>query len=602
MAALLESGMVCILLLQGTLRTVMDASPGYDARLKQLERDLALLAERLRALELRQPQLDIVSGTNAVQDAERAAAAQAPPLERASTMTSLATLIGRALMVMGGAYLLRALTESGRLPNAGGILLGLAYAWFWLAAAWKDAPLRRLSAQFHGVTALLIGLPLVWEATIRFGFLGPGTAACVIALLGTSGFVVARRGRLHVVSGVAGFGTLAAAFATAWSTNHYAASSLLLIGLSAATYWLAEEPARGWLRWPTAIAAGLSVIGVTLRAIATPPREPAWLALLTQAALLGTMQASLAVRVLLLGRNMRLFDILQAASALLIGVGGAMLIARHLAAGLGLIGAVTAILACGAYLAAFYRLSDRPHLARSYHTFATFGMAATIIALGLLMSGGLLTIVALLLAIVTLSWGTQRLGGYAPMHGAAYVTVALAASGTLSVTAKAWAQNIAPWPSITALSLVCLGVSATCATLRPPKSNETGDILAHSGQFIIAFASVVGIGGALVILLAPLVAGTPIDTGILASLRTAVLSIVVVALGASARWSSVAVFSRLVYPVLVLGGVRLLFDDLRHSSPSTLFIALALYGLAWTLGPRLVARSADPKLIVEGRG
>ena len=117
-----------------------------------------------------------------------------------------------------------------------------------------------------------------------------------------------------------------------------------------------------------------------------------------------------------------------------------------------------------------------------------------------------------------------------------------------------------------------------------------GDLLARTGRFIAAFAFAFGAGGLLVIILAPLIAGSPIDAGVLASLRTAVLSIAVIGLGASVRWPAVAAFSRLVYPVLVLGGVRLLLDDFRHSRPSTLFIALALYGMAWALGPRLAAR------------
>jgi hypothetical protein len=403
-------------------------------------------------------------------------------------------------------------------------------------------------------------------------------------------FVIARRARLHALAGVAGFGTLAAALATAWSTNHYGPFSLLLIGLGTATYWLAEEPARGWLRWPTAIAAGLSVAGVTMRAIASPALEPAWLALLTQATLLATMQGSLAVRVLMLGRNVRMFDMLQAASGLIIGVGGAVLVARSSPAGLGLIGALTAILAMGAYLAAFARLADRPHLARSYHTFATFGLTAAVAALVLLLSGAALTAAALLLSIATIALGGRRLAGYAPLHGAAYVITALAASGVLGLALTAWTQVASPWPTVSALAWLSLAVTAMCTTLRPPPPGEMGDLLARSGRLIIAFACVFGAGGALVILLAPWVAGTPIDAGILASLRTTLLSIAVVGLGATARWPSLAVFSRLVYPVLVLGGVRLLADDFRNSRPSTLFVALALYGMAWALGPRLAAR------------
>jgi hypothetical protein len=43
----------------------------------------------------------------------------------------------------------------------------------------------------------------------------------------------------------------------------------------------------------------------------------------------------------------------------------------------------------------------------------------------------------------------------------------------------------------------------------------------------------------------------------------------------------------LLYPVLVAGGLKLLAEDLRYSRASTLFVALALYGGALIVAPRL---------------
>src|SRR5687768_7431154 len=158
-------GLVCILLSQGTPASTMDPSRGYDARLTRLERELAVVLERLRVLEGIP-----AAGLNVPPPA---APADTPPSPRSSDvpsgastdMTGLATLLGRSFIVFGGAYLLRALTESGRLPNAAGILIGFTYALFWLALAWRNGRASRISAQFHCVTALLIGQPIVWEAT-----------------------------------------------------------------------------------------------------------------------------------------------------------------------------------------------------------------------------------------------------------------------------------------------------------------------------------------------------------------------------------------------------------------------------------------------------
>ena len=43
----------------------------------------------------------------------------------------------------------------------------------------------------------------------------------------------------------------------------------------------------------------------------------------------------------------------------------------------------------------------------------------------------------------------------------------------------------------------------------------------------------------------------------------------------------------LVYPLLVLVGLKMVAQDFKHSRPATLFIALALYGIALIVAPRL---------------
>ncbi|MEI7933331.1 MAG: hypothetical protein WCI21_09815, partial [Alphaproteobacteria bacterium] len=44
------------------------------------------------------------------------------------------------------------------------------------------------------------------------------------------------------------------------------------------------------------------------------------------------------------------------------------------------------------------------------------------------------------------------------------------------------------------------------------------------------------------------------------------------------------------HTALIVGGVRFALDDFRHSSPSTMFVALACFGAALVLGPKLAAR------------
>jgi hypothetical protein len=49
----------------------------------------------------------------------------------------------------------------------------------------------------------------------------------------------------------------------------------------------------------------------------------------------------------------------------------------------------------------------------------------------------------------------------------------------------------------------------------------------------------------------------------------------------------------LVYPLLVLIGLKMVAQDFKYSRPATLFIALAVYGTALIVAPRLRRRTGD---------
>ena len=71
-------------------------------------------------------------------------------------------------------------TESGRLPGRGGVVLGLAYAVAWFGAADRAGVTRPLSGLFHGLAAVVISLPLLWEASAHFRLLSPPASAAML--------------------------------------------------------------------------------------------------------------------------------------------------------------------------------------------------------------------------------------------------------------------------------------------------------------------------------------------------------------------------------------------------------------------------------------
>ena len=88
--------------------------------------------------------------------------------------------------------------------------------------------------------------------------------------------------------------------------------------------------------------------------------------------------------------------------------------------------------------------------------------------------------------------------------------------------------------------------------------------------------------------------GAEVNRAALASLRTAVLSAAAVTLALSSRHWRWPEARWLVYPVLVLVGIKLFLEDFPHGQPATLFVSLAFVGTSLLLVARLLKRDDRP--------
>jgi hypothetical protein len=109
-------------------------------------------------------------------------------------------------------------------------------------------------------------------------------------------------------------------------------------------------------------------------------------------------------------------------------------------------------------------------------------------------------------------------------------------------------------------------------------------------KLLVLIVATLGVGGLVVAagaLLLPRGGEGGVDPGLLAALRTGVLSGSAVLLARAARWPRLWEARWLVPPLLVAIGVKLVAEDLRVGRAWTLFLSLALYGGALILAPRL---------------
>jgi hypothetical protein len=187
----------------------------------------------------------------------------APPRENVLSLT------GRAVLILGGAFLLRAATETA-LNHQIGIALGLAYAIAWIVAAALAAKKeRRTPAIFHIAAAAAIGYPIIAEAVTRFHVLGPIAAAIVLAAFSLAMLIVARLYELQTPAWIAVAGATIVALVLAYATKELIPFALELTFAGVAAFVLSLN----YVGWLLAIESDLFAIFLVAAALLEETKE-----------------------------------------------------------------------------------------------------------------------------------------------------------------------------------------------------------------------------------------------------------------------------------------------------------------------------------------
>lgn len=498
--------------------------------------------------------------------------------------------VGRTLLVMGGGYLLRALTESRTLPTSLGLFLGVIYGLTWIALAWRAAGSgRRHSGLAHGIAGVLVGLPMVWETTVRFELLGPPGGALLLALYLLVLLVVSWHRDLRSLAWVTGVGGLAASVATMLGTRSIAPFAAVLVLLGIGSLWVAWH--RGWvaLPWFTAVGADLGVALLTFGLVAEQAGASPLTALPVQLALALLYLGSFALAALLDRRPVGLFALFQSGLALAFGLGGALLTVRTNTTLATLLGVLAGLLALVAYGLAFQGVERSRRT--TFHYLATLGMVLLLMGTGLLLPGPARVWALLAIGSAVTGWWFDRLS--LGLHSGLFVVAAAAASGLFvdgALTFVAPAHQ--PWPELGGDAILAVGSAILCLSIPEPKSPYRGPF--RGGYRIpLLFVAAWGVGTLLLLLGSHVSGARPgpeVDPGAVAVLRTAVLGLVAVVLAAGSRFRLLEASRWLVYPALLAGALKLLLEDFVQGRPGTLFLSLLLYGTALILAPRLIAK------------
>jgi hypothetical protein len=303
---------------------------------------------------------------------------------------------------------------------------------------------------------------------------------------------------------------------------------------------------------------------------------------------------SFAARTLFLNRNVIPFEVAQSVAGIVVGLGGAAYVTRATGVGTLPLGLVTLALAAGCYAVAVAFVERRQGRFRNFYFYTTAGLVFAMAGCALVLPTAALALAYAALGLA-IAWGgrrSRRVTFHA--HGAVYLVAAVVVSGLFAYVLYGLGL---PDPPTHTPSAAMLGVLGLCVvsvwalgvatTEGPPLS------AARLPRLVVLVLGAGGLLGVAVVWLTSALGGgasTPVHPSLVATLRTALLVTGVLALAWAGGARGFVEGAWLVYPLLILTGLKFLLEDFRAGRPATLFLGFALYGLALIAGPWLCRR------------
>ena len=556
--------------------------------LEQLSHKIETLEQRVAALEGQEVQAvpaDSQAPSIAVQGQRAPETWRGfPPLE---TPSGAVPILGKAVLGLAGAYLLRALAESSSIPKLPVLFVAIAYAYCWLIWAARVHKTSRFASAAYGVTSALILSPLLWESTVRFQVLAPAFAAIWLA-----GFVVLSLGlawqeKLQVIPWIAVVSAVGTAIALIVATRELVPLTAALLAVSLAIEIAAGLGERLTVRVIGALAADFAVwllVYILTSSAGVPEgyRETSSSVLISLSLALAIIYgASIGIRSFVLRQEISVFDIFQGVAAFAVALFG-VLRASH-GSSLPEVGAVLLLLAAGCYWGALYRFA-KENLVRNRRVSANWAAALLLcgsyLLLPLALEAVFLSLASLIAAFLYMRTGKISLG----IHVSIYLAVAAVVSPLWKYISEALAGAVPAAPDwlswvVGVSAALCYGIGARHHEERP-RRRLLWLVPALLVGFAAASVAVVGVAK---------VAAGRVESGAssLSMIRTVANCGLALVLGLLCSRQKRMELGWAAYAAVGFGTIKLVFEDLRFGNAASLVGSLLFYGLILILLPKL---------------
>ena len=144
-------------------------------------------------------------------------------------------MFGKAVLGIAGAYLLRAVAESGTSAKLPLLIVAIVYAGMWLVVAVRTHAANHFASVTYAITAALILSPLLWESTVRFQVLSPVFSAAVLVAFVVLALALAWRQNLQAIPWVATLAAVITALVLIIATHELVPFTAGLLAVALAT-------------------------------------------------------------------------------------------------------------------------------------------------------------------------------------------------------------------------------------------------------------------------------------------------------------------------------------------------------------------------------
>ena len=559
--------------------------------MKDLDETLELLSARVDALEKRVHDLEKPSVARVRSDIGQPAtpiSAERADLSSSEDISGAFLLLGKCMLGIAGAYLLRALAASSVLPRTLSAALAIGYAIGWLVAASRTKAQGRFTGALYASTSALILAPMLWELTMRFQVLPPAASAAVLGLVVAVATALSWQ-RLMSPDFLVTYTAVALTALTLSVVTHAMMPflALLLAMVAMCEYKSLRPGGQGAIRALVAAVADCAVwfLIVIYRNPASARADyPALgtLAMVLPASLLFLISAlSVVIRTTMLRRKITVFETIQCVTSFLLWVMTLLFLVPQFSPR---IVGITCLLFASACYAATWGMFRSSSEVRNFHIFALWSVLLFLSGMylslppawaiaGLVMASLASALIAVRIGCITLE-----------SHGVVYLTVAVIACGLLEYSFQALAGTMPAQVSLSIL-FVC-GCALLCYIAAREREGEAWQRqVLHLIPALFAVCAVAGLTAQGSLWLVALRIAPAVFH--VAFIRTLILCGLAMMLAfAGSRWHRPEM-SRIAYAALAFVAAKLFFEDLRHGHMGFIAGSIFLFALTLIGVPRL---------------